>query len=152
MALNKQTAISLAVYAGSFAVGIAAAIGVNKLTNVYHNSYKQRRKRVINSIKDARYDNEEQFILMTCYENELKELQCQKATLAIDDPTNGEKIAIIDLKIDALKKNIVDTYARISCQNANVHRCEFKYDLTENEINDILAEVKQRYNKDYKKV
>ena len=70
MALNKQTAISIAVYAGSFAVGIAAAVGINKLTNAYHNSYKQRRKRVINEIKAAEYDNKEQVILMACYERD----------------------------------------------------------------------------------
>ena len=38
MTLNKQKAISVAVYAGSFAIGIAAAIGINKLTNAYHNT------------------------------------------------------------------------------------------------------------------
>ena len=97
MALNKKALISVAVYAGSFAIGIAAAIGVNKLSNAYHNSYKQRRKRVVEEIKAAEYDNKEQVILMACYERELKELQSQKATLAIDDPTSGEKIEIIEL-------------------------------------------------------
>lgn len=150
MALNKQTAISLAVYAGSFAVGIAAAIGINKLTNVYHNSYKQRRKRVINEIKAAEYDNKEQVILMACYERELKELQSQKATLAIDDPTSGEKIEIIDLKIEAVKKNIIRTYQTITSQDANICRVENKYDLSDEEIDNLIKEVEQKYNEDYK--
>ena len=150
MALNKQTAISIAVYAGSFAVGIAAAVGINKLTNAYHNSYKQRRKRVINEIKAAEYDNKEQVILMACYERELKELQSQKATLAIDDPTSGEKIEIIDLKIEAVKKNIVKTYQIITNQDAHICRVENKYDLTDEEIDDLIKEVEQKYNEDYK--
>ena len=149
MALNKQTAISIAVYAGSFAVGIAAAIGVNKLSNAYHNSYKQRRKRVINEIKAAEYDNKEQVILMACYERELKELQSQKATLAIDDPTSGEKIEIIELKIEAVKKNIVRAYQTITSQDANICRVENKYDLTDAEIDDLIKEVEQKYNEDY---
>ena len=150
MALNKQTVISIAVYAGSFAVGIAAAVGINKLTNAYHNSYKQRRKRVINEIKAAEYDNKEQVILMACYERELKELQSQKATLAIDDPTSGEKIEIIDLKIEAVKKNIVKTYQIITNQDAHICRVENKYDLTDEEIDDLIKEVEQKYNEDYK--
>lgn len=149
MALNKQTAISIAVYAGSFAVGMLAVFGVNKLSNVYHNSYKQRRKRVINEIKDAEYDNKEQVILMACYERELKELQSQKATLAIDDPTSGEKIEIIDLKIEAVKKNIIRAYQTITSQDANICRVENKYDLSDDEIDDLIKEVEQKYNEDY---
>ena len=149
MALNKKTAISIAVYAGSFAVGIMAAMGVSKLTNAYHNSYKQRRKRVINEIKAAEYDNKEQVILMACYERELKELQSQKATLAIDDPTSGEKIEIIDLKIEAVKNNIIRTYQTITSQDANICRVENKYDLTDEEIDDLIKEVNQKYNEDY---
>ena len=149
MALNKKALISVAVYAGSFAVGIAAAIGVNKLSNAYHNSYKQRRKRVINEIKAAEYDNKEQVILMACYERELKELQSQKATLAIDDPTSGEKIEIIELKIEAVKKNIIRAYQTITSQDANICRVENKYDLTDTEIDDLIKEVEQKYNEDY---
>ena len=149
MALNKKALISVAVYAGSFAVGIAAAIGVNKLSNAYHNSYKQRRKRVINEIKAAEYDNKEQVILMACYERELKELQSQKATLAIDDPTSGEKIEIIELKIEAVKKNIIRAYQTITSQDANICRVENKYDLTDAEIDDLIKEVEQKYNEDY---
>lgn len=149
MALNKQTVISIAVYAGSFAIGIAAAIGVNKLTNAYHNSYKQRRKRVIDDIKDVEYDNKEQVILMACYERELKELQYQKATLAIDDPTSGEKIEIIELKIEAVKKNIIHTYQVITSQDANICRVENKYNLTDEEIDELIKEVEQKYNEDY---
>ena len=149
MALNKKALISVAVYAGSFAVGIAAAIGVNKLSNAYHNSYKQRRKRVVEEIKAAEYDNKEQVILMACYERELKELQSQKATLAIDDPTSGEKIEIIELKIEAVKKNIIRAYQTITSQDANICRVENKYDLTDAEIDDIIKEVEQKYNEDY---
>lgn len=149
MTLNKQKAISVAVYAGSFAIGIAAAIGINKLTNAYHNTYKQRRKRVINEIKNAEYDNKEQVILMSCYEHELKELQSQKATLAIDDPTSGEKIEIIDLKIEAVKQNIIHTYQEITSKDANICRCENKYNLTDDEIDELIKEVECRYNKDY---
>ena len=149
MTLNKQKAISVAVYAGSFAIGIAAAIGINKLTNAYHNTYKQRRKRVINEIKNAEYDNKEQVILMDCYEHELKELQSQKATLAIDDPTSGEKIEIIDLKIEAVKKNIIHTYQEITSKDANICRCENKYNLTDAEIDELIKEVECKYNKDY---
>ena len=149
MTLNKQKAISVAVYAGSFAIGIAAAIGINKLTNAYHNTYKQRRKRVINEIKNAEYDNKEQVILMSCYEHELKELQSQKATLAIDDPTSGEKIEIIDLKIEAVKKNIIHTYQEITSKDANICRCENKYNLTDAEIDELIKEVECKYNKDY---
>lgn len=150
MALNKQTLISVAVYAGSFAVGIAAAIGINKLTNAYHNSYGQRRKRVINDIKEAEYDNKEQVILMACYERELKELQSQKATLAIDDPTSGEKIEIIELKIEAVKNNIIRTYQIITSQDANICRCEHKYELTDAEIDQLCKEVEEKYKEDYK--
>ena len=145
----KQKAISVAVYAGSFAIGIAAAIGINKLTNAYHNTYKQRRKRVINEIKNAEYDNKELVILMACYERELKELQSQKATLAIDDPTSGEKIEIIDLKIEAVKKNIIRTYQEITSKDANICRCENKYNLTDAEIDELIKEVECRYSKDY---
>lgn len=150
MALNKKALVSVAVYAGSFAVGIAAAIGINKLTNVYYNSYKQRRKRVINEIKEAEYDNKEQVILMTCYERELKELQQQRATLAIDDPTSGEKIEIIELKIEAVKKNIIRAYQTITSQDANICRCEHKYELTDDEIDQLCKEVEEKYNEDYK--
>lgn len=149
MALDKKSLILVAVYAGSFVVGIAATIGVNKLTNAYHNSYKQRRKRVINDIKEAEYDNKEQVILMACYERELKELQAQKATLAIDDPTSGEKIEIIELKIEAVKKNIVRTYQTITSQDANICRVENKYNLTDEEIDNLIKEVEQKYNEDY---
>lgn len=149
MALNKQTLVSIAVYAGSFAVGIAAAMGVSKLTNAYHNSYKQRRKRVIDEIKAAEYDNKEQVILMACYERELKELQSQKATLAIDDPTSGEKLEIIDLKIEAVKNNIIKTYQTITNQDAHICRVENKYDLNDEEIDDLIKEVEQKYNEDY---
>lgn len=149
MTLNKQKAISVAVYAGSFAIGIAAAIGINKLTNAYHNTYKQRRKRVINEIKNAEYDNKELVILMACYEHELKELQSQKATLAIDDPTSGEKIEIIDLKIEAVKQNIIHTYQEITSKDANICRCENKYNLTDAEIDELIKEVECKYNKDY---
>jgi len=149
MALNKQKAISIAVYAGSFAVGMLAVFGVNKLSNAYHNSYKQRRKRVINEIKAAEYDNKEQVILMACYERELKELQSQKATLAIDDPTSGEKIEIIDLKIEAVKNNIIRAYQTITSQDAHICRVENKYDLSDEEIDNLIKEVEQKYNEDY---
>jgi len=150
MTLDKKAAISIAVYAGSFAVGIAAAVGINKLTNAYHNSYKQRRKRVINEIKAAEYDNKEQVILMACYERELKELQSQKATLAIDNPTSGEKIEIIDLKIEAVKNNIIRAYQTITSQDAHICRVENKYDLSDEEIDNLIKEVEQKYNEDYK--
>lgn len=86
---------------------------------------------------------------MACYERELKELQSQKATLAIDDPTSGEKIEIIELKIEAVKKNIVRAYQTITSQDANICRVENKYDLTDAEIDDLIKEVEQKYNEDY---
>ena len=86
---------------------------------------------------------------MACYEHELKELQSQKATLAIDDPTSGEKIEIIDLKIEAVKKNIIHTYQEITSKDANICRCENKYNLTDAEIDELIKEVECRYSKDY---
>lgn len=150
MALNKKALISVGVYAGSFAVGVAAAIGINKLISTYQNSYSQRRKRTMKGIVDCEYDVREDYILIACYEKEMKELEIEKATLAIDDPTSGEKIVKLDLRIEALKSVIKRTYEEIATIEANVVRVEHKYKLTDVEIDDLYEKAEQKYNQDYK--
>ena len=150
MALNKHALVSIGVYVGSFTVGIAAAFGINKLVSTYQNSYNQRRKRVMKNIVDCEYDVREQYILIACYEKEMKELNIEKATLAIDDPTSGDKIAKIDIRIEALENVIKRAYEDIATTEANVVRVEHKYKLTDKEIDELYGNVDRRYDQDYK--
>lgn len=150
MALNKHALVSIGVYVGSFTVGIAAAFGINKLVSTYQNSYNQRRKRVMKNIVDCEYDVRELYILIACYEKEMKELNVEKATLAIDDPTSGDKIAKIDIRIEALENVIKRAYEDIATTEANVVRVEHKYKLTDKEIDELYGDVDRRYDQDYK--